>query len=182
MKKNVSKYEVTKDIREQLITMNDYWGKQAMVCLPWKHSWIVIMKEKLETEFCFGYSCIGQGGDYESASNSRNVAKSDEDYFREENMQKAYGLLDGLSRGKLAVFRMRGGMYGIREYEQDEEEVREMYNGKLDIFLYQMEDSFVEEVAGMIQAFAEKQSNRIDAYLKRYGLSKIKTWTYCSDD
>jgi hypothetical protein len=97
-------------------------------------------------------------------------------------MQKAYGLLDGLSRGKLAVFRMRGGMYGIREYEQDEEEVREMYNGKLDIFLYQMEDSFVEEVAGMIQAFAEKQSNRIDAYLKRYGLSKIKTWTYCSDD
>ena len=43
---------------------------------------------------------------------------------------------------------------------------------------YKLREAYKQKVQGLRNEFEK----RLDAYLKKYGLSKIRRWTYCADD
>ena len=61
---------------------------------------VVVKKQKLDTDFCFGYSTCGQGAEYEEANEAAHVASTSEDYFREQNLKDFNDKIALLKTGK----------------------------------------------------------------------------------
>lgn len=147
-----------------------------------------VTKQKLDTLFCFGYSTCGQGGDYDEANEACRVASTSEDYFREKNTADLSRMLDYLkgkeeycfdlyliqnscsSCGVINLYELT--MLRHWEYEENKEH-------------YHYSEITEEDRKVLIQLYEDElktRNKRIDAYLKRYGLSKVRTWTYWQDE
>lgn len=138
-----------------------------------------IVKPRIETSFCFGE----HGYDIDEAIAAADAARTREDLFKARNLSgfdKTIKLLkDGpecVWRDKLAVWVDKGVTDTVREV--DDTDVRRPYfHGTW----YVLSD---EDRALLIKGYEiarEMFSKRIDAYLKRYGLSKVHAWTYWAD-
>lgn len=144
---------------------------------------IVIDKKPIEKDFCFGES----GYDYEDAQHMAAHARSSAEYFKRENMRGALELVNDLRDALAGV-----GRYSlvIRENQYISQTPDCLLRG------YQFEDLFVHalpprsrlatpEEARIIIAAAEAAAaaheKKVDAYLKRYGTSKVRAWTYWRD-
>ena len=149
---------------------------------------VIVKKEKLETSFCFGYSTCGQGSEYEEANDEARNARTNEDYFREQNLKEynlAIALLKGEkehSWGKDAYLEQLNcrtcGLINIHEvvglhYCDFVEQRYGTYS--------ELSEADKELIIAMYEEEKEKMNKRIDAYLKRYGLSKLNVWTYWLD-
>ena len=144
-----------------------------------------IEKPSIETRFCFGES----GYDMDDAIRMADVARKSEAYFKSENLKKFREMINILARKEVDGYRSDrylvwvGPSYdpvygkdkivsihcghpinwdGISEIKGVSEEDRERL------------------LEGYRKAYA-KFEKRLDAYLKRYGLSKIHSWTYWRD-
>ena len=149
---------------------------------------VIVKKEKLETSFCFGYSTCGQGSEYEEANGEARNARTNEDYFREQNLKDydlAIALLKGEkehSWGKDAYLEQLNcrtcGLINIHEvvglhYCDFVEQRYGTYS--------ELSEADKKLIIAMYEEEKEKMNKRIDAYLKRYGLSKLNVWTYWLD-
>lgn len=139
---------------------------------------VEIEKPKIETSFCYGES----GYDMEDAMRSCTRAMNSEDHFRWANLKELREKIDVLARsGKrlgtmcsvivtptnvegISAFHI-GSLWdhrGNKKYEEVSEEDRER---------------LLEGYRRVYAAFEK----RINAYLKRYGLTKVRAWTYWRD-
>lgn len=134
-----------------------------------------IRKPEIETRFCFGES----GYDYDEANHRAAEARTNEDLFRIRNLryldEKIKILRDGPEPGMhiwvspvggVAIFLNDGRDWQIEAVngpvlELDEENRRRLLEG--------------------YEIVRERFAKRIETYLKRYGLSKVRTWTYWMD-
>ena len=144
---------------------------------------IVIDKRTIETDFCFGES----GYDYEDAQHMAAHARSSAEYFKRENMRGALELVNDL----------RDALAGVGRYSLIIREAA-YYSQTPDCLLrgYRFEDLFVHElpprsrvatpeetriIIAAAEAAAAAHEKKVDAYLKRYGTSKVRAWTYWRD-
>lgn len=140
---------------------------------------LAIDKPRIETRFCFGYSlnrCDTE--DYDRANNMAYHASKSEEYFKIENikqLQETIDTLNGIGRFghnvAYIIYRNDGEatLNFCRRYdliENNREEINEQDRAAI-ITAYNLE----------IAAFEK----RLNTYLKRYGLSKIHTWSYWRD-
>ena len=139
-----------------------------------------ISKPSIETSFCFGES----GYDADDALRMADYARRSEEHFRSENLKKYKTMIDILARNS--------HNYGIRE----DVWVGNSYRDKPGIAYVEVGDAWdrwknepiptVSEedrerlLEGYRKAYAAFEK-RINAYLKRYGLSKVRSWTYWRD-
>ena len=150
---------------------------------------VVVEKQKIETSFCFGYSTCGQGSEYDEASDAAHHAKTSEKYFREQNLkdlQSKINLLEGKKE---------------KSWWGDPYLSQQSYYSSGPINNYKVVElrycDFVEQTKGQYSTISEadkkliiamykeeiaKMNKRLDAYLKRYGLSKLNVWTYWRDE
>lgn len=145
-----------------------------------KH-FITFDKQDIKKSFCFGWSCQG-GMTYEEATDRcHNFSEAE---FKAENLKrfdnKYIRRLEAIKEKQIKL---------EREYVTSKESGAEiMYittdrDVSGDITL-SVEDStkLREAYKQTVQGLRDEFEKRLDAYLKKYGLSKIRRWTYCADD
>lgn len=144
-------------------------------------------KPEINTSFCFGY--MGQS-DYEDAQQMVDHAKKDEDYFLSENLgifdvtiKKIKSTLNENNENKLYIY---------KEYPRDSVNLWGFTVLSFSEFIYQNErkiyndiqeasDEDIRTILAAEQEERKKFEKRLKTYLKRYGLSKVKSWSYWQD-
>lgn len=145
-------------------------------------------KPSIKTSFCFGES----GYDYDEAQEMAAHARNSEDYFKRENLREFDAILQaldgegaGVYAGAQPYIKQIGcqgpGAIGLSELqwlrtidffnlsEQQKQSIRLPYAEEL--------DTIIEGYKAERTAFEK----RLNTYLKRYGMSKVNSWTHWRD-
>ena len=163
---------------------------------------VTVEKEKIETRFCFGES----GYDYDDAVKMAQHARTSEEYFKQENMKHFTDAIKTLTEeldndGQFVLM-----IYTKAYYSQTEDcrlasyghcrlwEVIDACGGSVN--LEEISDKVIsirgcecrvankEDIRRVLEAYqeaAKAHEKKVDAYLKRYGTSKVYSWTYWRD-
>lgn len=145
-----------------------------------KH-FITFDKQDIEKSFCFGWSCQG-GMTYEEATDMcHNFSEAD---FKAGNLKrfdnKYIHRLKAIEEKQIKL---------KREYVTSKESGAEIMYITTDRDVSGDITLSVEDSTKLREAYKQKVQDlrnefekRLDTYLKKYGLSKIRRWTYCADD
>lgn len=149
-------------------------------------------KPSIKTTFCFGYGQNGISTEEESnnAFSMVKYANSNAKYFIEENMEEYNNLEKQLSDiledttgcKKAHAFKNRVNcpICYIRICDHPyyaEQEINRNKEGYLGV----LSNEDVQSLLDTLQEEKVKFTKRLNTYLKRYGLSKLRTWTYLVD-
>ena len=172
-------------------------GQLAGVAILPNGDIISIEKQRIETRFCFGES----GYDYEDAQEMAQHARTSEDYFRAENMKSFNAWVKDLEEAR----EMRGRYYIIIRYIHYTGQTADCKLRGLDwvrdvdlldalggsAYLEELPGKHIEKFGGRVatpeeiniiltayKAAREDHRKKVESYLKRYGLSKVESWTY----
>lgn len=174
--------------------MIDYCRKKAVAIVQLTSgAYFVIDKPCIQTHFCFGYSTDYTGHEQSDAEVARRAFKSSQQAFKNANLSDIDRIIEKLEeyRADRCVFKkpMIGANYHARngyvpaihsiqwtDYYVNPEErlIKEGYTLILDADLDAIISAYKEVREGFVK--------RIDRYLKRYGTSKLHTWTYWRDE
>lgn len=162
---------------------NSYWldyylkNLDSVVEIDDKYYWR-IDKPSIETSFCFGYGYCGISTDEDEkrASDMAMMAMTDEQYFLNENMAKMEHLKKSVEKAKSFCFNGDDGELFL---------IDEMYSQEYPFDTPPIYRDITPEekktLLKMVEAATERFRKRLNVYLKRYGLSKINSWSYLSD-
>lgn len=155
-----------------------------------------IEKPRIEKGFCFGYGMYGITNDEEeeNAENMRETAKTSEEYFKAENLKEINRKIQQLENiAEEMGLNWAKGSRPIYMIETAEKYYSQKNGCKLRGF--SIVNTFdrcggsnicedVELVEKLIEGYKQVKADfekRIDTYLKKYGLSKVNSWTYLVD-
>jgi len=183
--------------------MIDYCvNKVAAVAVLPSGEIITVDKQSIEKDFCFGES----GYDYDEAQSAAAHARKSESYFKAQNMKHFTEWLKDLDEART----MRGNyalVIGSKQYTGQTEDCKlafvefvrlsdlidacggscylEELPGKvLTVRGCERRVATPEEIdliTGAYKTAAAQHEKKVDAYLKRYGTSKVNAWTYWRD-
>lgn len=165
--------------------------------------YFIIEKKKIRTDFCFGYSSSRYDTeDFDRANAAARHASENTDYFIRENMKEITGTLDLLDDDRYmpVLYEQYDSVYGcpslcalnfrrVVEILDDcggsaylEElkgtDKKEARGGRK---YHILSDEEKEAVRNAFKAAAARHEKKVLAYLKRYGLSKVNSWSYWRD-
>lgn len=137
-------------------------------------------KQDIKKRFCFGHGVNGvtTQEDTNSACNMAQHARTSEEYFIKENLGWYNELKETLEEEKLFLMPQysKTSICSIKtenyfwHYERERERIVETLSEK-----------DIEGLKAMLEVEKEKFMKRLNTYLKRYGLSKVHSWTYLVD-
>jgi len=177
----------------------EYWQDEKMIkhCLG-EVSYIVelsdgsiipLEKPKLKTSFCFGYGYCGVSDeeDFQDAYRMSNHAKTNEDYFRNENLKDINDKLKAIQKDYVVIYLHNHYISqtnkDLRTYsifnEWDTKDNNFMLKNLIEPQRLSQED--VSKIIAGLEEVKKLHIKRINTYLKKYGLSKVKSWTYLCD-
>ena len=150
-----------------------------------------IDKPRIETRFCFGYGMYGVSTeeDYQAAASMERHARTNEQYFIDENLKDINGTIEDLKNKDIHFFKyvnycsspddskLKGIMW-CRLFQTPEYEPWRYSN------MRGVKELTEEERKAMLTGYEEVKKGfvkRLNTYLKRYGLKKLTTWTYLVD-
>ena len=173
--------------------MIDYCVNKTDVVVKIRDKYLfTVDKPSIETNFCFGYGYCGVSNEeeYRGAENMAEHARTHEDYFIEKNMKQIMEKIEALNDSRyIALIRShyitKSNLVDIEYFHDYGTEGRlnaviARYHEKGDI-AFLMDDS---DKAIIMQAYEEAKQHfekRLKTYLKRYGLSKVRSWSYLVD-
>ena len=185
---------LTKQEKERLTAAErSYWKDERMVkhCVSrallffdLRGKIFTIEKRDVNTNFCFGYHDYGDFN-YDAASDMAAYARQNQLYFLRENHKSA-----GYAERIHDLDNSRYIVYARPNYTGDCPELYEIS------FIYKCDydesrlpqNSFIltdDEKALYKRKLTEAcklHHKKLEAYLKRYGLSKVRSWTYWADE
>lgn len=131
-----------------------------------------IEKPKIKTRFCFsyGYCGVSTPEDYNNAEACAKHARTKQQYFIDENL-KQLDYPDTTNHQDTWALQLGNGVARIVEGAR-------YYNAKA---LQPLTENDLQRVADAYEVVKQAFIKRLNSYLKRYGLTKIDTWTYLSD-
>lgn len=168
--------------------MKKHFEKNTTQVIPLYDDYFITMEKKgIETRFCFGYSTCGQGPEYDDCQETyRNVNKDLAAYFMDYNKKHApydewlKDLNDPTKDLYCWVHFMSGknllNWTTATQYEA-EKKIR-LISGKA----FRISNSYKETIKKAVEAEKAAFEKRLDEYIKRYGTSKLRTWTYWIDE
>lgn len=185
--------------------MTDYCvNKTASVATLPNGELIAVEKKGIETRFCFGES----GYDYDDALRAAEHARTSAEHFKRENMRHFTDVLDGLREAmdldsvpsdlvticprayysqtddcKLASFQFTR-LTDILDALGGSARVSELGGKSLTVCGCERRIATREEIAAIIDAYETARAaheKKVNAYLKRYGTTKVHAWTYWVD-
>lgn len=180
------------EVWENCPTMQEYARKTTQHIVELKNGDIIaIEKPRIETSFCFGYGCYGISTqeDEDRAYNMMKHAETEESYFKKENLKELESTINSLRDENLFCYtythysgqpdksKLKG--FTIVRYCDTPEYAPYKYTNLRDLKQLDMEDR--ERIAKGYEIVKAAFTKRLNTYLKRYGLSKLKTWTYLVD-
>lgn len=151
----------------------------------------VIDKPSIQKDFCFGYGMYGcdWNNDYDRAAKVANHARTNEDYFIQENLSEFNRKIEILKDSRYVAYKYiayTGQESGSKlkayttchSWEDPEEEPWKWSN------LKDVELMTEDEINAIVNGYEQAKTmftKRLNTYLKRYGLSKLNVWTYLRD-
>ena len=153
---------------------------------------IPIEKQRIATRFCFGES----GYDYDDAMRMANHARTNQDYFKKENMSHFDNWIQEITGDNIMTITQ-----SYRESERicsvqfmEPWQVVEAFGGCVNLrdiagktIMYRNVPHRIvtpEEKQIILDAYRkarEAHEKKVNSYLKRYGTSKVESWTYWRD-
>lgn len=156
-------------------------------------------KQRIEKNFCFGWSSCGEGPEFSEACRAERNATNGNSYFIRENMkwyEDRLRMLDECGWYPLLVlhyygqnetnplraicFRRLSELLTTNEFD-DLKPGAMVKDDRGNPAYYPTADD-IEQIRAMYEEAKEKHEKKVRAYLKRYGTSKVRTWTYWLDD
>ena len=183
--------------------MIDYCtNKVAAVAVLPSGEIVTVDKQKIETSFCFGES----GYDYDEAAEMAQHARESSEYFKRENMKEFESwindlteVLNGLSNYRLTIsdkaYFGQSDDCKLRNISFDKlSDIIDAFGGSADLYELPGKELSVngrscrvatpkeiEIILDAYKAAAKAHEKKVDSYLKRYGTSKVHSWTYWRD-
>ena len=166
-----------------------YWKNESMVkhCVgeaaflyDFRGKTVVIEKRGIKKHFCFGYSDYPYT-DYDRANNMAAYARKNQHYFITENHKQAgYAeCIEALNSSRFVAYARPHyigdcpDLYSI-EFCWDYERVPD---GAI-----LLTNSEKQEYKHILVKAIKEHHKKIMAYLKKYGLSKVESWSYWQDE
>ena len=178
--------------------MIDYCLRQAEVVAQINGYLLPIEKKAIEKRFCFGYSSCGQGPSFDMACAHAQEMRESAECFKAENLKDYRNAIKALeSADAIALYTTYYKDTPIRRMQpmrwQDVLQAMHTFCAFLDdikgtevkengVSMYILTDAERYELKKAYESAMKAHEKRIDAYLKRYGLTKIRVWTYWLDD
>lgn len=203
-KEEIKEFWINEGETNEGLKMLDYYCKNYPLAVRLNDGRVIFCERQgIETNFCFGYGYNGMYDEesYNDAKKVQNVARNDENYFIRENMadirakvarakgeeHPGYGV--GGSEYCYTLQREREGSKFVELYffDVNKESLKKMdfcqhYLTPAQIDRLQpVEGEDRERVVKLYEAEEANRLKRVQTYLKKYGLSKLRTWTYLSD-
>jgi hypothetical protein len=126
---------------------------------------VIIGKPRIETKFCFDDSF-----DYNRAVEQAEYARTSEDYFMKENLREYDWMLECIAKREVYLYH-----YEMTAYK--EANIYGISGHNYDSCIEPKEEDY-EPLERFVREERDKFEKRLRTYLKRYGMSKVKTWTY----
>ena len=144
-------------------------------------------KPSIETQFCFGYSDDMDGSDRKDALDMAKHACSNEEYFKSHNLHDIKRIIERYE--KEDEFDDPYLTHRYPDYntnivtvvwlsEWDAKDKAWQFHNDLT----PLSDTDRKTILAAYKEELKKLEKRIDTYLKRYGLSKVRSWTYWRDE
>lgn len=139
-------------------------------------------KKPIEKDFPCGYG-YGAGRDCDEAYDLAKYKSESVDYFISRNMsdyEEEIEHLEYMFGCKWGAF--RNNPKGNEIYIMvDANQWYDLYDrqGKL---LFELTDDEKREYIKVLKSARDKHRKKVDTYLKKYGLSKVRTWVYWADE
>ena len=158
----------------------------------------ILEKQKIVTDFCFGYSLSRYDAeDFHRANRCVDKALEDQERFVLENLRHYENLLSSLRDDSFVpVLRNR---YDVREStdlksldfiqywpwelilrQQDARDAEAEDRPKNPAY-YVLTESDIARTEAAVKNVMARHEKKVRAYLKRYGLSKVRAWSYWQD-
>ena len=172
-------------------SMTDYCVKKAAYIVELEDGkYTIIDKPTISKDFCFGYGYCGVSTeeDYQDAANMAKYARIETDYFMDYNLRGLNEAISNLKDDNLEVYSFVG--YNGQDVDTKRRSFRitELWdNPEYKPFAWNVPDLKKltdQERKALLAGYEEVKKafvKRLNTYLKRYGLSKVRTWTYLSD-
>lgn len=133
----------------------------------------LLEKPSIETKFCFH----DEGPDYERYKDLCSAESKMAKYFKAKNLQEFDGKIDHIQKGNYMgekrVWWYTGDYIPSKLYLQ--------FYHEYDEKLTECTEEELKLIVKGLKFARECFEKRLDAYLKRYGVSKLHTWTYWAD-
>ena len=148
-----------------------YFREHYVGAVKLRGKYYLIEKPRMENRFCFR----DEGPDYDFYCSLTSKEERMAAYFKSENLACFDNLIDHIEKGRYGDKRVWLGDYyndgriGVTTSQQRLDQ---------EILCTDEERAIILAAAWYGRAMMEK---RVDAYLKRYGTSKIHTWIYWAD-
>ena len=164
-------------------SMQDYFRKKiARVVKLENGNFISIDKPGIETRFCFGYGNDNES--YDNANESSRIARTNEQYFLNENLERFDQIFKSIkqynmflrveytnapknSKCKALEFKSDWQVYNFSEKDKEE--------------LTAVSEKDKEKIITAYKIERENFEKRLNTYLKKYGLTKVRSWSYWQD-
>lgn len=173
--------------------MADYCEKQTAELVELSDGTIVpIEKRKICKSFPVGYSDCGWGQTYEEACREAQYARTNDAYFLRKNMDEFSRVLGNLGdHGRNVMVTLCGNGGNKHMVIKRTTDILEAVGGSAFIpalmgktvgKLYVCTREDVQRIRDGYERAAAAHMKNCKAYLKRYGLSNLRVWTYWIDD
>lgn len=178
--------------------MVKYCSKSTAFVIEHNGALYGIEKPKIETSFCFGYGINGIADTEQerTAEAMAEAARKSKEYFINQNLENLNRWIKSLQK----ILDDMGKNWAEGSHPRYMIETGEHYGGQKEdcrLRYYSIVDTFntfngtmgkicndTELIKKLIAGYKEVKTEfikRLNAYLKRYGMSKVKTWSYLSD-
>ena len=150
---------------------------------------VTISKPKIQTNFCFGYHANVSWSDYDEASDAAECALTDQDYFIYENLDRTDA--DAIISNILNEYSWFEPWLDPHHYytQTDDCKLAEIRWESRDRSEWaksqgwrRLTDDELKDYYTLAYEEQVKFLKRLKTYLKRYGMSKVNTWTYWLDE
>lgn len=175
--------EVNEKIWSKSKSMQDYEKKICSDVFKSEGGYLVMFrKPNIKKSFCFGHGFCGISTEEETrnAFDNAQIARTDENYFIKRNLEDIERDLKELEDAEKVYLMPSYRMETKIAYFVTDDYFRIRYGDK-DKVLEVLNDADVEKLKQTILSEKSKFVKRLNTYLKRYGLSKVHSWTYLVD-
>ena len=160
-------------------SMNNYILKSTSEVIETSKGYLIrFEKPSIKTRFCFGHGCngISTSEDVKNACNMAQNARTNEQYFIEKNLEGINERIKEYEENNLYYSDLKTG---ILKSIVSENVLNHFRNGIHNEEQVSKQDK--ELILNTLKSEKTKFEKRLNTYLKRYGLSKIHSWTYLVD-
>lgn len=179
---------ITNEVWKGSKSMIDYANKKVSYIVELENGDITdIDKPSIETSFCFGYGYCGVSTeeDYQGARKMADHAAKSEEYFLTKNLK---GINETIAAYEDALSGSYHKPYKRSKYCSQSADSKLKGISFFDSWCDVIPDGCIElskkEIKALITGYEEvkkKFEKRLHTYLKRYGLSKVRTWSFLVD-